>query len=305
MKKLLVLLFLTLSISAKEITPNDVYSLGTLIQDHVHFLLKHYKINHDHKAVMQRNKILHTQFKPRNTWLKTYEILVKINLFRQDHGLLRIEPVGVAMGLDFNPDSVYEMNHRILTELIIIEKREGLIAPQFKRKTFQNKKPLDNYNLYVDISKAFDELNKRELTPDYVYAESMRIFDDITVLLHYLNIDDSTTPETILASATPKDAINVAFKLIRRIQSLQSDVRINTVDFSELNKKGPNPSDVFVATGIVIAELQTLKAYVGLKYSVTPPAHIYKNREPRHVEQLLRWNLKRINLIETLEKEAK
>ena len=42
MKKFILLGALTLSLSAKTITPNDVYAESILIQDHIHFLLQYY-----------------------------------------------------------------------------------------------------------------------------------------------------------------------------------------------------------------------------------------------------------------------
>ncbi len=41
MKKFILLGALTLSLSAKTITPNDVYAESILIQEQVHLLLKH------------------------------------------------------------------------------------------------------------------------------------------------------------------------------------------------------------------------------------------------------------------------
>lgn len=50
-------------------------------------------------------------------------------------------------------------------------------------------------------------------------------------------------------------------------------------------------------TQMIIAELQTLKAYVGLKNYITPAASVYVNKKPADVDQLMNWNLRKIALI--------
>ena len=53
MRKILFLLFLVIGLSAKNITPNDVYAQSILIQEHVHFLLKYYDIKHKHNEIIK------------------------------------------------------------------------------------------------------------------------------------------------------------------------------------------------------------------------------------------------------------
>ncbi len=303
MKKKLLIFLLLWDLSAKDITSNDVYTFSVLIQDHIHFLLKYYDIKHNHDAIMKRDKILFTNFKPRNTWEKAYEVLVKINMLRKSYDLPRIEPVGVEAVGHLDPSMVFEMNQRILTELRIFEIHRDIEIPNFKLKTFNNKTPLDNYNAYIDISASFDELNKRSLTPNYVYSETMRIYDDITNILEHLNIEDSTLPDSIKEDAIPKDVMSISMEVLVLIASLQKSVGIQWVDFSEFDKEEIKPSDVFAITGLIIAELQPIKAYIGLEQSVTPAAVSFLNKQPKNVEQLMRWNFKRLKIIYTLNRK--
>ncbi len=300
MKKLFLIFLLSSSLFAKIITPNDVYSLSVLIQDHLHFLLKHYKVEHHHDAIMKRDRILFTKLKPRNIWQKSYEILVKINMLRESHNLPRIVPIGIEAIENLNPDMVYGMNERILAELRIFETRMDIVVPKFEIKKFTNKIPLDNYNAYVDISASFDELNKRFLTPSYVYAETMRIYDEITHILDYLKIEDYTLPDKKKENATPKEAMVTSMEMLELIRRLQKNIGIESVDFSEFHKKNVKPSDVFTVSGLIISELQPIKAYIGLTDSVIPSALRYINKKPQNVEQLMRWNIKRLSLINNL-----
>ena len=301
MRHLVLFCFLVLSLSAKVITPNDVYAQSKLIQEHVHFLLKYYDIKHDHLGITKRTTIS-TRLKPRNAWQKSYEILVKINMLRDNYNLSRIEPVGMEPVEKLNPDMVYGQTQRILAELKIFEVRKDIKVPNFTLKKYKNKTPLDVYNTFSHISASLDELNRSELSPSYVFAETMRIYDDLSIILKHLNIKDNTIPSKRLVNATPADSLAVSMKVLEKIKKLQRSVGIRTVDFSAFKKKNPLPSDVYSITGMIIAELQPIKAYIGLSHDVTPPATLYIKKVPADIEQLMGWNLRKINLIVSLER---
>ena len=50
---------------------------------------------------------------------------------------------------------------------------------------------------------------------------------------------------------------------------------------------------------MILSELQTIKAYIGLK-TITPAAVTYKTKTPPEVDQLMSWNLRKLELINTL-----
>jgi len=299
MKKIILLLLFVISLSAKTITPNEVYAQSILIQKHVHFLLKHYAIEHEHQVIIKQMK-LSTKLKPRNAWQKSYEILVKINMLRVSHNMSRIEPVGMEPVEQLNPDMVYGQTQRILTEIKIFEVRAGMEVPKFKLNKYKNKTPLDVYNTFSHISASFDELNRSELSPAYVFSETMRVYDDLTIILNYLNIKDNTIPPVRLEQATPTDSLKISMKVLEKLQQLQHSVGIQTVDFSVFDKEKATPSDVYTITGMILAELQPIKAYIGLKTSVTPPALTYTKKVPADIEQLMGWNFRKLSLITNL-----
>ncbi|MBL4730532.1 MAG: hypothetical protein JKY28_04055 [Sulfurimonas sp.] len=302
MKYLFIILVFSIGLFAKTLTSNDVYSLSVLIKEQLHYLLKHYDIEYKHTLVKEQDRILVTKLKPRHTWQKTYEILAKINIQRDLYNLPRIQSVGIEASLSLDSAMVYEMNLRILAELKILQVRSNIKMPQFKKQEFRNKILLDNYNVLVGISAAFDDLNRHPFTPDDVFAEIMRIYDDITIILNYLHIRDYTIPNNILLNATPQDVFQISFQILEKIAKIQASVGIENVDFSEFKKEIIRPSEVYTSTGLIIAELQTIKAFMGLSKSITPPAMAYKGKKPKNSEQLMRWNLKRLELIERLYK---
>ena len=300
MRQLFLIFLLTLGLSAKSITPNDVYSRVILIQDEMHFLLKNYGIKHDHDGIIKRTKIS-TKLKPRNTWQITYEIMVKINILRESKKLPRIEPINIAPVLNLNPDLVYEQTERILTELKIFERRMGIKIPSFKQKTYKGKTPLDVYIGLTHISASFDELNGSRFTPSFVFGEQMRLYDDITLILQQLRITDKTIPKAKKIGATPEDVFDESMKVLEKIKQLQIGAGIEFVDFSAFKKGNETPGEVYTITQMIIAELQTLKAYIGLE-TITRAATRYNTKTPAEVGQLVSWNLRKLELIHTLSK---
>ena len=278
-----------------------MYAQSILIQDHVHFLLKHYGIKHDHAGIVKKTTIS-TNLKPRNSWQKAYEILVKINMFRVNNGLSRIEPVGVEPVENLNPDMVYGQTQRILTELKIYEVNKNMHTPKFKLKTYTKKTPFDVYNAFSHISASFNELNRSDFKPQDVFAETMRIYDDLSIILKSLSISDETIPKKYEENATPTDSLKTSLAVLSKIGNLQKSVGIKPIDFSAFKKSNATSSDVYTVTGLIITGLQTIKAHIGLTSDITPPAQIYSAKKPADINQLMSWNLRKISLIKNLDR---
>ena len=300
MKYLFIILVFSTALFAKTLTSNDVHSLSILIKERMHYLLKYYDLDHQHSLIKEKKEISFTDLKPRHTWQKTYEILEKINIQRALHSLPRVEPVGIEASLSLDSSMVYEMNIRILAELEILTIRNNVKMPKFKKRIFKNKIYLDNYNVLVDISAALDELNRRSFTSEDVFAQTMRIYDDITIILNYMHIRDNSIPNNALVNTKPKDVFQTSFLVLDKIAKIQLDLGIKVSDFSEFKRENISASEIFTLTGLIIAELQTIKAYIGLSKSITPLAKVYKRKELKNVEQLMGWNLKRLQLVEAV-----
>lgn len=297
---LLLLIFSISTVYGKNITPNEVYSQVSLIDDELHSILSHYNIKYNDDKINKSSKI-DIDLKPRNVWQKSYEIMIKINILRDTHKLPRIQPVNMSPVLHLHPDAVYEQTQRILTELRIFKFRMNIPRNSFHTKKFINKKPLDVFIGLDKISRLLDLLYKGGLTPSFVFAENMKVYDDISLILSFLEIEDNTIPRFKNKNATPNDTFKTALQILEKIKQLQINVGMNFVDFSAFEKENAVPGDVFTLTQMIISELQTLKAYVGIN-SITPTALEYQTKTPIEVDQLMSWNLRKLNLINSLYK---
>ncbi len=295
---LLFLLLFNLTLNAKNITPNEVYSQVSLIGEEVHSIIKYYNVSHNDNDIKKSTQIS-VNLKPRNVWQKSYEIMIKINILRNKYGLPTIKPVNMSPVLHLNPDLVYEQTQRIITELRIFKLRMNIPKSSFTVKKFHNKKPLDVFNGLNYISASLDILNKGGLTPSFVFAENMKVYDDISLILEYLEIEDTTIPKFKNNNASSIDTLNTALKILEKIKHLQINVGMEFVDFSGFRKDNVTSSNVFSLTQMILSELQTLKAYIGLNV-ITSNASEYKTKTSIEVDQLMSWNLRKINLINTL-----
>ena len=303
--RILLLLLLPLAIlwGEAKITPNEVYSQVMLIRYEVFALLDYYGIEYD-KEEIKRRSFIEANLKPRNVWQKTYEIAVKINILRKAHGLPVIEPVNMAPVLHLNPDLVYEQTQRLLTELKIFETRMDISIEHPQPIRYYGKRPLDVFRALTQVSIGLDLLNGERFTPAYVFGQQMRVNDDITRILKALKIPDSTIPDKKNPSDTPAVVFKKNLQVLEKIKQLQIGVGIEFVDFSgfERGDEEITPSEVYTITQMVIAELQTIKAYIGIE-KITPPAEEYDDKTPAEVSQLVGWNLRKLRLIRTLNKE--
>ena len=301
--KIIILIFTLIIFSstanADKITSNDVFTEVKIIQDRIHTIHKFFHINHIHLNEDDEKLKLDAILKPRNTWQKTYEIMIKINILRTKHNLPIIEPVNMDPVLHLSPASVYEQTQRILTELNIFMLRLGIKnKDDIKALKYHNKKPLDIYKALSSVSSALDELNKESLTSSYVFGEMMRVYDDTTKIMQYLHIQDDTIPTKRYENISVNDTFKRSLQILNKIKYIQTSLGIESVSFYGFKKDELVSSDVFGMVQMIIAELQPIKASIGLNHYITPAATQYENKTSADVDQMMGWILRKIVLLD-------
>jgi len=296
LKLMILIVFITFTLQAKEATPSDVYAQVIQIQKELKLIKTHFEITKKPKYEIMSK----TQLKPRHTWQKAYEILVKINILRRSNGLAVLEPVNMEPRLKRDPVLVYEMTQRILQEIKIFKYRMDINEVSSVPKVYANKTPMDVFNKLRAVSVDMDILNGQEFTPSYVFGESMRIYEDINIILKQLNIKDQSVPPIKILDAKPKDTYEVCLKLLKKITMLEASIGMEGIDVSILLRNQVTPGNVYELSQIVIAELQVIKASLGIRYSITPAARYYTQKSPSDVAQVLGWSFNKLNQIQSL-----
>lgn len=291
----ILLTFSSVSHALYQYTPSDVYTEALRIERKIEIIREHFKAPKINPPAR-----LDVQLKARNAWQKTYEIFVKINVLREKNQIPRIEETGLEPVKDLDPGLVHEQVRRILTELDIFMTRVGITQQAKPAVQQQGKTSSDVYHLLDIISSQLDGINGKSFTPSFVFAQNMRILEDLNTILAKLNIHERTSPPNRIDNASPSDVFDLALVVMVEIQRLQAIAGIESVEFSALKKKNITPGDVFTMTGMIISGLQPIKAYLKLNQRVTPPAMIYKGKQPADALQALGWALRKIKQIRSL-----
>ncbi len=294
--QILLLMLLSSPIVALEITTNEVYAQVYHINEEIKLLNQHFNIQGEVEVFELKTKLA-----PRHTWQKTYEVTYKINILREKLGLPVFAAPSIEPRRKIIPLYIYEQTQRILVELHIIKLFLGIEERASNLPTFSGKAPTDVFNLFNNISYQLDLLNGISFTPSHVFSQAIRILDDINILLSTLEIIDSTIPPPKQKGMKPSNVFETALELLKEVQRLQRFSNIKDIGIHGLKPdKKITPSEVFSLLGTILAELQTVKAYLHLTWSLTPIAKHYENKSPNDVQQVLGWALRRVKLINTL-----
>ncbi|MDY6993055.1 MAG: hypothetical protein SVR94_10700, partial [Pseudomonadota bacterium] len=117
---LIYLFFLSYSVFsiswAYEITVNELYAQVTQVNEEVKLIKQHFDIQKNIQAPQFDINLF-----PRHSWHKSYEILLKINKFRNKHGLPIIAVAAQEPLKKLSAIHVSEQVKRILTELEMIK----------------------------------------------------------------------------------------------------------------------------------------------------------------------------------------
>ena len=303
MKRLLILILFFLVASdvattalAAEITPADVYGQAVQIEKEITLLMEHLGVK-----PVPPTPVIKAEIQPRHVWQKAYLLFTQINIFRHQHGLPRITPNAIEPVLNLPPGLVYEQTQRLLTELSLIKLQLGITARVSPPARVTGKTPVDVFNKLNHISRLLDALNGEDTTPTYVFAEVMRLNEDVDTILQHHHIFDNTFPPAHDTTVTPKESLDAAFALLAEVQRLQKLAGVTRADLSAFAQTDQvRPADVLNMVGMTLAELQTVKAAMDLTYAITPPAVYHEAKSAADVAQLLRWLTQKIRLIQAL-----
>ncbi len=281
---------------AYEITLDEVYQQAVQINEEVEIVKQHFNITQKTEVVALQNVVF-----PRHLWQKTYEILFKLSILRRKFNLVVLAVPSYEPSNTITPLAIYEQEQRILTEFSLLKRYLGIQIIPSDKGTFTYKTVMDIFNLLNHSSQQIDLINKGELSPSVLFSQAMRVHEDIVLILNTLEIKNKTTPPAKNLEATPTDVLQTALQLLREIKRLQKLAGFETLDTYALTAETTVTSNIlFHFTGIILAELQTLKAFLHLRYAATVNSNLYEDKSPADVQQILGWSLKQLRLIYAL-----
>ncbi|MEN9849652.1 MAG: hypothetical protein RL368_2392, partial [Pseudomonadota bacterium] len=240
---------------------------------------------------------------PGHTWQKSYEVMRKLSLLREKLGLAMLSVPARQALLRVAPNYSYGQIIRLITELDIIKRYLNIPEKvEFNASQITGKTATDNVNLLRIISAEMDLLNNTKLTPSHVFAETLRLLDDINTVVDAVGIRDTTIPPTQLPQAKPQDTYAATLEILQELYRLKTMLGLENIDVSSFKNMYTTitPDEVYSLVGFALVEIQALKAALGLKYALTPPALHYENMSPSNVLQVLGWGVRKLRLIRNL-----
>ncbi len=280
----------------EEITPSIVYREVLKIEQDVELIKKHLGLTKIKKATPVFANLL-----PRHSWQKVYLIQLKINLFREQRGFPTLAANNLHPVKKLPPGVVYEQTQRLLTEISLLKRRLEIKKKVRIPPLVPGKNSIDVFNKLNQISLQWDIINRSEISPSEVYAELKRVNEDINSILKFLHIQDSAFPPAKKENVIPSDSLASSFILLEEIHRLQQLAGIDRIDLSVFsNKKQVLPSDVLNMVILILAELQTIKAHLGLYHQLTPPTEKHSQKTPAEVDQFLGYLANKLRLIRSL-----
>ncbi len=298
---LLILLFICglwtpVDAATGGITPSAVFAEALRIEKEVELIKEHLELTEIKPATEVYANLL-----PRHTWQQSYLIQLKINLFRRQRGFPILAANNLEPVLNVEPAMVYEQILRLQTEIHLLKRRFGINKTVPAQEMVPGKKPIDVFNKLNYISMQWDIINRSEISPANVYAEVKRVNEDVDGILHYLGRQDTAFPPPKKPDAKPEDSLATAYELLQEVQRLQQLAGLERVDLQVFSKiKKPLPSDVLNMVSMVLAELQIMKAHLGLNASLTPPAEQHVEKTPAEVNQFLGYVANKLRQIRSL-----
>lgn len=225
-------------------------------------------------------------------------------------------PLPVSTPIEYTPSDVYFLSELLSSNLEeIYFDQKG--APNFAQRSHSGKTPNHVFQKLFEVYYKLNRLNgKSKISPDEVFAQSLRAKEDLQYTLQTLSKRLKTGEEEkkrLLITAiygmhsngsvisekeqgkTPTNVVEQAFSVRDKLNLLRERYKLPKVNHPEMNVFFGNvkPIDVFLQTQFIIAELNLLKmpmAVSSTTNSAKPvtdktPSDVYQ--EMKHIEYML------------------
>ncbi len=297
---IMIVLFVSQTGRAAEITSNDVFATAELTDRTLEILIKARAIEK-----IEEIKIMEKGLKS----MHVYQMLVAvtdmmIELEKKEN--IRPMPKIVATPSEYIPEDVklvadilLNETHRILYTLKIYD------YPQYN-DSFSDKTPTDVFGKLISI---FAKLNilvgKEKIRPTDVFQQMIRITSDVKSILSHIDpgqrfrIDSPVSPRVL----TPTDVFRKCLQIRKEINLLRKHFKMEVIPVPEIDENQQfNPADVFIQTQIIIAELNLLKMGTGT-ISSTPLVIPVSEKIPSDVHQqaaMIEYLLKQVKPLQKI-----
>lgn len=265
-----------------SVTPSDVFATVELL-------------NRSLDVVLQA-KGIEQPASPKSTETKlgpfhVYQLLVasaeRLHDYQEQAGFTPL-PLIVSRPRTYTPADVMRLTEMLLRDVERNASREGVLAVPSDRTAHADKTPTDVFHEAVATFIKLCALNgQRAITPNEVYAELVRGVSDAQSILAQIDpacryrIDAPASADDL----KPSDVYAQCLQIRRRINIKREELQLGTTPLPQVPAdRKLAPTDVFIQTQIILAELNMLKKGTRT-VSSTPLAIPVTGKTPKDAHQ--------------------
>ncbi|CAK0757727.1 putative PilJ domain-containing protein [Azospirillaceae bacterium] len=261
---------------------NEIYAQCVLIEQETNLFLRHFG-----ETTAPLITPINTDLHLRHLWYKFDAIFERMNALRRIHRIPAVSAVGLYPTTRIEVIYVWAQTQRMLTEMQILRRFLGIradISPPLLNSPNHADAPkqlIDVFNKLHQIQNAWDIMLSGVLGFSVIFAETMRLNDDIDAIINHLAIIDRTAPPpTPLSAPTYNDIIDAAFLMMTEVEHIQLKLGIDSPDIAPFHPiTSATVGDILSVLNLALAEMQPIKAKVGLRRTITPPAEFYDHKK--------------------------
>ncbi len=267
--------------------------------NHVFLMTTHLLNELDQYRMVRRiEEPLHESYKisgmqQRHVYQKILECIEKVNILRSQ-GELGPNIVPEFPLRKITPNEVYDLIVRLDSEFEIIYTEAG-IEEVYEFETFlpyiniyKNRSANDVYINMLRFSRLLDTiLGSKSITLEYIYAQSLRINNEIELICKYLKADISIDADETRPGHSLNDLLNKCHELLVTIYKVGHRAGMASALLpTEAVDEEITLNNVLNEIHIIRSELVALKVHLGITTQI-PEFDITENKTPDHIYQLL------------------
>lgn len=280
------------------ITPNEVYGMLDLIQQHMDRILRASDLESKRMNAVSEKKL-----KPMHVYQMAVSCLEAIHVYQKANNMTPV-PIVIATPRKYKPADVLRLAQITAdeTKRIAGHRRVSLAGTGTGR--FTGKTPTDVFSKLVTIYLQVKAMSGvKQITPSEVFAQVFRAQADAKSILGKIDparryrIDAPESPPGL----TPRDVIKEMLNARKSLNEARAHFDLDPIPVPALKPDVKiQPADVFIQSQIVIAEINIIKLATGT-VSATPLPIPVKGKKPSDVHQqavLLEYFLAQIDMLE-------
>lgn len=249
------------------VTPNEVYAQFDLAAKKLDAVLRESGGPPGHGSILAESGL-----KPMHVYQMAVSCIESLHLYQLKHKMVPV-PLVIATPRKYTPGDVSKLAEIIITEINRIARFRGAPLLNPSLGAFTGKTPTHVFSRVVSVYLKITALSGlKQITPNEVFAQMFRAQNDVKSILGNIDparryrVDVPQTPPGL----TPTDVIKEALKARMSLNEARRHFKLAPIPVPKLMSGAKiRPTDVFIQTQIIIAEINLIKIATGT-VSATP-----------------------------------